>query len=289
MKIETFYEPVTFTLTYVVYDENTKDAVVIDPVLDYAPNSSSISRDSADEVIAFIKKENLNLHYILETHAHADHLSSSQIFKKEFPKAKVAINSNIKIVQETFKGAFNFKDLKTDGSQFDLLLEDGGVTDAGALKFKTIFTPGHTPACSCFLINDAVFTGDLIFMPDMGTGRCDFPKGSVEDMYDSVMNKIYKLPDTTRVFVGHDYQPGGRELAYESTIAEEKKSNISLKGDTTKEAFTNFRSARDAQLDHPKIIFPSVQVNINAGKLPTEEDNGTSYLKMPVGGADILK
>ena len=289
MKIEAFYEPVTFTVSFVVYDESTKDAVVIDPVLDYAPNSASISRDSADEIIEFIKKENLNLHYVLESHAHADHLSSSQIFKKEFPNTKVAINSNITAVQEVFKGAFNDPHLKTDGSQFDKLLGDEEVVEAGSLKIKTIFTPGHTPACSTFDINGALFVGDLLFMPDMGTGRCDFPKGSVSDMYDSIKKLYDNYSDDTKIYVGHDYQPGGRELEYESTIGESKKSNIQMRDATTKEEFTDFRSKRDAQLDHPKIIYPSIQVNIRAGHLPEEEDNGTSYLKMPVGGADILK
>lgn len=289
MKIEAFYEPVTFTISYVVYDETSKDAVVIDPVLDFASNSSSIGRDSADEIINFIKKENLNLHYILETHAHADHLSSSQVFKKEFPTAKIAINSNIKIVQETFKGIFNMKDFKTDGSQFDYLIGDNEVIAAGTLAVKTLFTPGHTPACSTFQIGDAIFTGDLLFMPDMGTGRCDFPAGSVEDMWNSITEKIYTLPDETRVFVGHDYQPGGRGLAYETTVGESKATNVTLRSGTTKDGFIDYRSKRDAQLDHPKIIFPSVQVNINAGNLPPEEENGVSYLKSPVTGAEILK
>jgi glyoxylase-like metal-dependent hydrolase (beta-lactamase superfamily II) len=283
MKIETLYDPATFTLTYVVYDENTKDALVIDPVLDYDPQGSALSTESVDKVEKFVKDNGLNLLAGLETHAHADHLSGSIELKKRFPGFKIIIGENIKAVQELFKGVFNLKELKTDGSQFDQLVKDGEKFNVGNIEIETIFTPGHTPACVTFKINDALFTGDALFMPDFGTGRCDFPAGSAEDLYNS-LQKLYALPDETRVFVGHDYQPGGRELAWETTIGESKKNNIQLKGETSKEEFVEFRTNRDKQLNAPRLLFQSVQVNINAGEVPEKEDNGTRYLKMPVNG-----
>ncbi len=282
MQIKAFYDEATYTLTYVVYDEATRDAVVIDPVLDYEPGASQISLESYQEVVRFIRSENLTLHYVLETHAHADHLSSSQYFKNDFPDVKVAIGENITEVQNVFKKLFNWEDLTTDGSQFDVLLKDQEVLQAGSLAFKAINTPGHTPACVSYLIEDAVFTGDALFIEDYGTGRCDFPGGSVEDSYTSIHNKLYYLPDETRVFVGHDYQPEGRELRYETTIGVSKKQNKYLREDTSREEFVRFRTERDKGLAAPKLLLPSVQVNINAGNLPKAEDNGLSYLKIPV-------
>lgn len=282
MQIKAFYDEATYTLTYVVYDEATRDAVVIDPVLDYEPGASQISLESYQEVVRFIRSENLTLHYVLETHAHADHLSSSQYFKNDFPEVKVAIGENITEVQNVFKKLFNWEDLATDGSQFDVLLKDQEVLQAGSLAFKAINTPGHTPACVSYLIEDAVFTGDALFIEDYGTGRCDFPGGSVEDSYTSIHNKLYHLADETRVFVGHDYQPEGRELRYETTIGVSKKQNKYLREDTSREEFVRFRTERDKGLAAPKLLLPSVQVNINAGNLPKAEDNGLSYLKIPV-------
>lgn len=281
--VKTFFDKDTWTLTYVTYDLNSRDAVVIDPVWDYDPASSKISRKSVDEVIAFIKSEYLNVHFILETHAHADHLSSAKILQTEFPNAKIAISERITEVQSVFKGVFNFDDyFKTDGSQFDLLLKDNSVTKAGSLEFKTLFTPGHTPACASFVIGDTVFTGDALFMPDFGTGRCDFPAGSAESLYESIKNKIYTLPDETRVFVGHDYQPDGRPVKWESTVGEEKKYNIQLNCETSKEQFVNFRKNRDAQLAAPRLLLQSVQVNVYGGLLAPAEKNGLSYLKIPI-------
>ena len=282
MHIKTFYDSFTFTLTYLVHDEITKEAVVIDPVLNYEPHGSVISEDSVNEVVKYIKDNNFNLKYIIDTHAHADHLSGSQYIKKHFPKALVAIGKDITLIQSTFKEVFNLENLKDNGSQFDILLNEEESLELGDLKIKTIFTPGHTPACSSILIEDALFTGDALFMPDFGTGRCDFPKGSAEDLYNSVHEKLYKLPDSTRVFVGHDYQPGGRELKYETTIGESKKANIQLKAETSKEEFIKFRTERDAVLNPPKLLLQSIQVNIDAGHLPKEEENGTAYLKFPI-------
>ena len=282
MEIKEFYDPATFTLTYVVSDEATKDAVIIDPVFDYNPNNGKVAHDSSQQVLDFVSQNNLNIHYILETHAHADHLSDSVYLKEKFPNAKLGIGENIKLVQEVFKGVFNMNDLPADGSQFDELFTDGQVVKAGSLEFKIIFTPGHTPACTSILMGDALFTGDAIFMPDYGTGRCDFPKGDAEVLYNSIVEKIYSMPDETRLFVGHDYQPGGRELQFQTTVGESKKANIRLKGDTTKEQFVQYRKERDATLDAPRLLLPSIQVNINAGKLPTAEENGMVYLKLPV-------
>lgn len=281
-QIETFYDEVTSTLTYVLYNEKSKDAVVIDPVLDYDPAASQISFESINKLTNFIEKKKLNVHYILETHAHADHLTGAAELKKRFNHAKVAIGKNITKVQKLFSNVFNLKELKTDGSQFDLLLEENSVIDAGTIKIKTIFTPGHTPACSSYLIDDMLFTGDALFMPDYGTGRCDFPSGSASELYHSVHEKLYKLPDATKVFTGHDYQPNGRTLEFESTIGENKKNNIHLRSDTSKEDFVERRQKRDATLKAPKLLLPSIQVNIDAGHLPAAEDNGVSFLKIPV-------
>jgi len=281
--IKEFFDRNTWTLTYVVWDEKTADAVVIDSVLDYDPASSKIWEESALKVIDFVKSKNLKLHYILETHAHADHLSGSQVIKRAFPDAKVAIGARIKDVQKLFKGVFNFDDdFKVDGSQFDRLLEDNETFKAGSLAIKTIFTPGHTPACASYLIDNAVFTGDALFMPDSGTGRCDFPAGSAEELYKSVHGRLYALPDETKVYTGHDYQPDGRELQFVSTIGEEKAKNIQLSSETTREEYVKFRTTRDKVLTAPRLLLPSVQVNIDAGRLPPAEKNGQRYLKIPI-------
>jgi len=281
MHIHPLYDPKTYTLTYVVSDPATQDAVIIDPVLDYEPWASKISFESFETLKAYIAEQGLKVRYILETHAHADHLSSSQYLKQAFPEAILAIGEHIRDVQGIFKGVFNFSHLATDGSQFDRLLKDGEVFEAGSLSIQVIHTPGHTPACVSYLIGDAVFTGDALFMEDYGTGRCDFPGGSAEACYVSVHDKLYSLPDETRVFVGHDYQPNGRELRYETTIGVSKRENIYLTADTPKAEFITKREQRDSTLAAPKLLLPSVQVNIDAGKLPPAEDNGLSYLKIP--------
>ncbi|MCX7674614.1 MAG: MBL fold metallo-hydrolase [Bdellovibrionaceae bacterium] len=285
-EVKAFFDKDTWTLTYVVFDPQSKDAVVVDPVWDYDPAASKVSRKSVDEVLRFISEKGLKLHYILETHAHADHLTGAKLIQQAYPQAKVAIGANITEVQGVFKKIYNFDDsYRTDGTQFDLLLKDGQEVKAGTLTIKTIATPGHTPACVSYLIGDAVFTGDALFMPDFGTGRCDFPAGSAEQLYHSIHEKLYKLPDETRVFVGHDYQPDGREVKWESTIGEEKKYNIQLNANTTKEQFVNFRKHRDAQLAAPKLLLPSIQVNVFGGVLPKPESNGVPYLKIPVRSA----
>ncbi len=282
VNIESFYDEVTNTLTYIVYDDKTKDAVIIDSVLDFDAASGAITNTSAKKVLEFVKGKELKVSYILETHAHADHLTGAQILKDELAGAKIAINSKITEVQSVFSEVFNLKELNTNGIQFDELLEDNQVIKAGSLEVKVIHTPGHTPACTSFLIGDNVFTGDLLFMPDSGTGRCDFPKGSSSDLYDSVVEKIYKLSDDTKIFVGHDYQPNGRELKFQTTVAESKAQNIQLKANTSREEFIKFRNDRDATLAAPKLLLPSIQVNIDAGILPKAEDNNVSYLKIPL-------
>lgn len=282
-QIKEFFDKNTWTLTYVVWDERTRDAVVIDPLMDYEPAASKTSEESAKNVIEFLRAKELKLHYILETHAHADHLSGSQIIKREFPTAQIAIGEKITTVQEIFKGVFGLPDdFKTDGSQFDRLLKDGEEFQAGSVNIKALFTPGHTPACASYYIDGNVFVGDALFMPDYGTGRCDFPAGSAIDLYHSVYDRLYKLPENTKVYTCHDYLPNGRPLKFMSTIAEEKKDNIQLKAQTSLEDFVRFRTERDRTLAAPKLLLPSVQVNIDAGHLPEPEKNGKRYLRIPV-------
>ncbi len=281
--VKEFFDKATWTLTYVVYDWKTKDAIIIDPVWDYDPAGSTLTTTSTERVIEFVNEHKLKVHHILETHAHADHVTGAQVLKRTFPEAKIGIGANIREVQGVFKKVFNLHpDFKTDGSQFDLLLEEGRPLMAGTLKIETLYTPGHTPACSSYRIGDAVFTGDALFMPDFGTGRCDFPAGSADQLYTSVSEKLYALPDDTRVFTGHDYQPEGRPVEFESTIGEQKKMNIQLNAQTTRKDFVEMRVARDRQLAAPRLLLPSVQINIGAGRLPEPESNGSSYLKIPV-------
>jgi glyoxylase-like metal-dependent hydrolase (beta-lactamase superfamily II) len=282
MNIETFFDPATFTLTYVVFDPETRDAVVIDPVLDYDVLASQTSTLSVARVEAFVKQKELKLHYVLETHAHADHLSGSQYLKRRFG-APVAIGARIVDVQSVFSGVFDLgPDFATDGSQFDRLLADGEKVAAGSLVIEIIATPGHTPACVTYKIADAVFTGDALFIEDYGTGRCDFPSGSADALYTSVHERLYALPDATRVFTGHDYQPNGRALRSETTIGASKESNVQLRASTTREEFVKRRTERDAKLAAPRLLFPSVQVNVDAGRLPKPHANGRRYLTIPL-------
>ncbi len=283
MTIRAFYDEGTCTLTYVVFDPSSGDAVVIDPVLDYCPASSTTSFTSVDRVTEFIRSRGLTLRMALETHAHADHLSGSQALAQRFAGLEIAIGSRITQIQRLFKDVFDLPhDFATDGRQFDRLLEDQEHVEVGTLQFEVIFTPGHTPACVSYRFDDAVFTGDALFMHDMGTGRCDFPGGSAATLYDSVTGPLYELPDSTRVFVGHDYQPGGRPLAFESTIAEQKQSNVHLPAACSKDDFVRFRTQRDSTLSAPRLLFHSVQVNVDAGALPAAASNEIRYLKIPI-------
>lgn len=279
--VKSFFDKTTSTLTYVVYDGKTQDAVVIDSVWNYDSASSTLTCESVDEVTKFAKEQNLKVHYILETHAHADHLSGAQLLKEAFPSARTAIGVGIRIVQKVFSELFHLS-MPCDGSQFDALLEDAQLLKAGALSIRVMNTPGHTPACVTYLIGDAAFTGDALFMPDSGTGRCDFPAGSAAELFHSVHDVLYTLPPKTRIFVGHDYQPGNRELRFESSVSEEKDANIHIKPGTSLETFVQFRNSRDKTLSAPKLLLPSIQANIQGGRLPKPESNGVSYLKIPL-------
>ena len=282
MKIEPFYDRATSTLTYVVFDAKTHDAVVIDPVLDYDPLSSSTSTAPVERIESFLKEQDLKLRFVLETHAHADHLSGSQYLKRRFA-ARVAIGAAISEVQKVFAEVFDLDSaFVPDGSQFDRLLADGERFAAGSIEVEVIATPGHTPACVTYKIDDAVFTGDALFIEDYGTGRCDFPRGSAEALYTSVHDRLYALPDATRVFVGHDYQPNGRPMRCETTIGRSKEANVQLRASTSREEFVKRRKERDAKLSAPRLLFPSVQVNIDAGRLPRPHANGRRYVTIPL-------
>jgi glyoxylase-like metal-dependent hydrolase (beta-lactamase superfamily II) len=283
LEIRHFFDKRSFTVTYLCWDSQSLDAVVMDPVMDYWQAASEYGFDSLKPVIEAIENEGLRLKYILETHAHADHLSGSQALKEKFPGSQLCIGSAIREVQKTFGKLYNLDEsFKRDGSQFDRLLEEGDQLQLGQYALKTLHTPGHTRACYSYLIDGCVFTGDALFMPDFGVGRCDFPGGSAEELYDSVVNKLYSLPEQTRCFTAHDYQPGGREFACESTIAIQKNENVHLKDGTTKEEFVKFRTERDAKLSAPKLLLPSIEVNVDGGRLPNPEENGVSYLKIPM-------
>lgn len=280
MHVQGFFDPDTFTITYVVFDLATRDAVVIDPVLDYDPLTSRTATRSVERIAAFVRERDLRVHDVLETHAHADHLSGSQWLKHQLD-ARVVIGARIREVQEVFRDVLDLRGLATDGSQFDRLLTDGEVVVAGSLRVEAIATPGHTPACMTYKIGDALFTGDALFLHDYGTGRCDFPRGSAEALYDSVM-RLYAFPDATRVFPGHDYQPGGRAVAWETTIGRSKRENPHIRATTAKAEFVALRTARDRTLPPPRLLYPSVQVNIDGGRLPPAHDNGRRYLVLPI-------
>ncbi len=281
-KLESFYDKKTSTLSYLVIDEESSDAILIDPILNYEYSSSTISKESLFKVISRVVERKLNLRSILETHVHADHLTGALELKKIFPKTKIAIGRGITEVQAIFKDVYNAKDWNSDGSQFDLLLDDGNILKAGSIEVRVIATPGHTPACLSYLIGNRVFTGDALFMPDYGTGRCDFPGGSAKELFHSIKNKLYALPDETKFHPGHDYQPGGRGLKFESTIGESKSENIQLKSDTKEDDFINFRTKRDQTLNSPGLLLPSIQFNANGGEHPFADEKGSLFFKIPV-------
>lgn len=274
----------TSTVTYLITDPTTKQTIILDSVLDYDPASGCSSNEHNDAVVNYVDENGLDVKYILESHVHADHLTGAQYLKGKYPNAMTGIGANVTLVQQTFSKIFNYteEDLKTDGSQFDLLFKDGDTFPLGEHEVSVIHTPGHTPACVCYVAGDAVFTGDTIFMPDFGTARCDFPGGSSGDLYASVRKLYDTLSDDTRVYVGHDYQPLGRELLFQSSIGEEKKTNKQLKDDTSGDEFAAWRSKRDGELGMPKLIVPSLQVNLRNGAWPRADENGIVYLKVPV-------
>ncbi len=284
LQIQHFFDQPTFTYSYVIWDDQTNDAAILDSVMDYDAASGRAVYDSADELIAFVNEKLLRVNYIMETHVHADHLSAAPYLREKLG-GKMVIGSEILTVQNVFGKLFNAgPDFPRDGSQFDVLLNDDDVLELSEnIKIRAMHTPGHTPACMSYVVNDeAVFVGDTLFMPDFGTARCDFPGGSAETLYNSVM-KLFQLPSETEVYLCHDYLPEGRtEYQYKTTIGEQRANNIHIGESNNKDEFIAKRTARDAQLAMPKLIMPSVQVNMRAGHLPPPEDNGVSYIKIPV-------
>ena len=278
--VKAFFDPQTWTYTYVVYESEGSACIVIDSVLNYDPKSGRTKTESADEVIAFIKEHRLQLEWILETHAHADHLTAAPYIQEKLG-GKIAIGDHITTVQGVFKGVFNLDDLAVDGSQFDVLIKEGEPISFGNLSFKALYVPGHTPACMAYEIGDSIFVGDTLFMPDVGTARCDFPGGSASNLYRSIQS-ILKYPPSTKLYMCHDYPPNGRPPEYQSTVADQKKSNIHVHDGVTEEQFVAMRNKRDAGLEMPVLILPSIQVNIRAGHMPKPEGNGTAYLKIPL-------
>lgn len=279
MEIQNFFDPATSTLTYVVHD--IKTGVVIDPVLDYDPKSGRTSFKSGEAVAKYISEKNLKIPYVIDTHAHADHLTAMPFFKKRFG-ARTVTGSRVGEVQKIFREIYNLgSGFPVDGRHFDLLLDEGQELEVGSFRVRAMHTPGHTPAHMSWQIEDALFVGDTLFMPDYGTARCDFPGGSTEQLFDSIQ-RIYALPASTRLFMCHDYQPSGRELRFVTTVAEQKRSNVQLNERTTKSDYVTFRKKRDAQLNMPTLILPSIQINIRAGEFPEPEANGIAYLKIPL-------
>jgi glyoxylase-like metal-dependent hydrolase (beta-lactamase superfamily II) len=279
MHVEPFFDEATSSLSYVVHDGRT--AVVIDPVRDYDPKSGRTSWASAERIAAYLDRERLALPYVIDTHAHADHLTALPLFKTRYG-ARTVTGARVGEVQRAFRDIYNLgPDFPADGRQFDVLVEEGQRIGFGSLEVDALHTPGHTPAHMSWQIGDAVFVGDTLFAPDYGSARCDFPGGSAAILYDSIQ-RLYALPDATRLFLCHDYRPGGRPLACETTVGEQKRSNVQIHAGTTKADYVAFREQRDAGLEAPTLILPSLQVNIRAGELPEPESNGVSYLKIPV-------
>ena len=284
-QVEAFFDPATNTYSYVVRDPESKHCAIIDSVLDYDPAAGRTSNASADRLIAYVREHGLTVDWLLETHVHADHLSAAPYLKHELG-GQLAIGENITVVQDTFGKLFNAgSEFSTDGSQFDRLFTDGDTFQIGGLQARAIHTPGHTPACMTYLIGDAGFVGDTLFMPDYGTARCDFPGGDARILFASI-RKIFALPDATRLFMCHDYKaPGRDEYRYETTVADERTQNVHVHEGTKEDDFVAMRSARDATLGMPTLILPSVQLNMRAGQMPPAEDNGVRYLKIPL---DVL-
>ena len=280
--VTAFFDPATFTVSYVVREPDGSNCAIIDSVLDYDPAAGRTDTSSADAIIAFVKAENLTVTWILESHVHADHLSAAPYLQQQVG-GKIGIGDQITVVQDTFGKVFNEGTaFQRDGSQFDALFKDGDSVNIGQMRDDVMHTPSHTPACLTYVIGDAAFVGDTLFMPDFGTARCDFPGGSAENLFNSIQ-KILALPDETRVFVGHDYKaPGRDEFAWETTIGEQKALNIHIGAGKPLEEFVSMRQERDATLVMPRLILPSIQTNMRAGQFPEPEDNGVRYLKVPV-------
>ena len=283
--VEPFFDPATFTYSYVVSDPETRQCAVIDSVLDYDPASGRTSHATAQRLVDYVREQDLKVQWLLETHVHADHLSAAPYLKQQLG-GRMAIGDRITVVQNTFGKLFNAgTEFATDGRQFDHLFQDEETFQVGNVPARAIHTPGHTPACMTYVIGDAAFVGDTLFMPDYGTARCDFPGGDARTLYRSIQ-KLFALPDETRVFMCHDYKaPGRDEFLYETTIAAESEHNVHVHSGISEQQFVDMRTARDATLAMPTLILPSVQINMRGGELPAPESNGTRYLKIPL---DVL-
>ena len=280
--VTAFFDEPTFTVSYVVTDPATKTCAVVDSVLDFDPASGRTNTESADEIIEFIQKNELTVAWILETHVHADHLSAAPYIQEKLG-GKIAIGSEIRTVQDTFGKIFNEGTrFQRDGSQFDKLMVDGDTFRIGTMEARAMHTPGHTPACMTYIVGDAAFVGDTMFMPDYGTARADFPGGDARTLYRSI-KKVLSLPPETRLFMCHDYKaPGRDEYKWETTVAEERAHNVHVHDGVSEDEFVAMREARDATLSMPRLILPSIQINMRAGQMPEPEENGTSYLKLPL-------
>jgi glyoxylase-like metal-dependent hydrolase (beta-lactamase superfamily II) len=280
--VKGFFDKATSTISYVCADPETKTCALLDSVLDYEPNAAHTNTESADKLIEYVKDNGLTVEWLLETHVHADHLSAAP-YLKEKVGGKMAIGENITTVQNVFGKIFNAgTEFQRDGSQFDLLLKEGDTFSVGNIPARAIHTPGHTPACMTYVIGDAAFVGDTIFMPDFGTARCDFPGGDARTLFRSV-RKIFELPDETRLFMCHDYGgPDRSEPMWETTVGDEKRKNVHVREEVNEDDFVEMRTTRDKKLGMPRLIIPSVQVNMRAGQMPPAEDNGTIYLKVPL-------
>ncbi len=285
LQVEGFFDPATWTVSYIVFDTGTKQCALVDSVLDYDPKSGRTSTTAADKLIARVRELGATVQWILETHVHADHLSAAPYLKKELG-GQLGIGQHITTVQKVFGSLFNAGDeFARDGRQFDHLFSDGETFYIGGLQARAMHTPGHTPACMTYVVSDAsqtaAFVGDTLFMPDYGTARCDFPGGDARTLFRSI-NKVLSLPPETQLYMCHDYQPGGREVQFVSTVAEEREKNVHVRNGISEEAFVAMRHARDATLGMPTLILPSVQINMRAGQLPEPESNGTRYIKIPL-------
>ncbi len=280
-QVQAFFDPATWTVSYVVYDHAGGHCAIVDSVLDYDPKSGRTRTASADHLMAFVRSQNLRVQWILETHAHADHLSAAHYLRGQLG-GQITIGAGITQVQSVFKGIFHLgAEFAADGRQFDTLLHDGETFAIGQLQAQALSVPGHTPACMAYQVGDAVFVGDTLFMPDVGTARCDFPGGNAHTLYQSI-RKLLSLPPETRLFMCHDYPPAHRAAAWESTVAEQRAHNIHVHDGISEADFVTMRSARDATLEMPVLILPAVQINIRAGQMPPAEANGVAYLKIPL-------
>src|SRR6056297_456808 len=280
-EVKAFFDDATNTISYVVMDPGSNACAVVDSVMDIDYAAGRIAYDHADEIIAYVRDNDLTVEWLIETHVHADHLSAAPYIQAKLG-GKLGIGRNITIVQDTFGKVFNEgTEFQRDGSQFDKLFDEGDTYTIGGMSCFTMHTPGHTPACMVHVVGDAAFVGDTLFMPDGGSARADFPGGDAGELYDSIQ-KVLSLPDETRLFMCHDYGPNGRDIQWETTVAEEKAHNIHVGGGKTRDEFIKFRTERNAQLDMPRLIIPSLQVNMRAGKLPPADTDGKTFLKVPV-------